>query len=248
MYQIGVDIGSTYTKYCVMDEKGRIVRLYAEKTPAEQRTYFAEAFSALQRAYPDPRVVSCGYGKANIPAVRHINELTALARGVAGIASEAELILDVGGQDTKIILQKNGSLQEFFINDKCAAGSGIFLANICGMLNIPFSSLDLTDAKAPEIRLSSVCAVFAQSEIVELIAQNVPGRTIVEAVIWQIFQKARPLLDKVRRGDLLLSGGLSAIKGIESYAATALGRPCRTHLYSRYFSAIGAARSAAALA
>lgn len=241
MYSVGVDIGSTYTKYCIMNDR-KIEKLFCEKTPIRQKEYFENRARELLSEYPNASIVSCGYGRGNISSVKRINELTALARGVGYVCPEHELILDIGGQDTKIIRQKNGQLKEFFVNDKCAAGSGIFLSNVLNMLGEDFDSIDLTGAKEPEIHLSSVCAVFAQSEIVEIIAKNSPGGgTIIEAVIWQILKKSAPLLDKVEGDEILLSGGLSKIRGIENFAGLALGKDVKVCLNARYFSAIGAA-------
>ena len=241
MYSVGVDIGSTYTKYCVMNG-GKIEKLFCEKTPVRQREYFENKVRELLFEYPNAKIVSCGYGRGNISSLKRINELTALARGVGYVCPEHELVLDIGGQDTKIIRHKNGQLKEFFVNDKCAAGSGIFLSNVLNMLGEDFDSIDLTGAKEPEIRLSSVCAVFAQSEIVEIIAKSSPeSAEIIKAVIWQIFKKAAPLLDKVEGDEILLSGGLSKIRGIENFAGLALGKEVSTDMMAAYFSAIGAA-------
>ena len=241
MYSIGVDIGSTYTKYCVMKD-GKIERMFCDKTPVRQKEYFEAKVNVLLSEYPDAKIVSCGYGKENISSVRSINELTALAKGVNYIRPDCELILDIGGQDTKVIRQENGRLTDFFVNEKCAAGSGLFLANVLNMLGERFDSIDLTRAKEPEIRLSSICAVFAQSEIVEIIAKSSPeSKKIVEAVIWQIFKKAVPLLDKVTGDSILLSGGFSIIKGVAAFMSLALGKTVIAAPANRYFSAIGAA-------
>ena len=241
MYSVGVDVGSTYTKYCVMNN-GSIEKLFCEKTPIRQKEYFENKIDKLISEYPNAEVVSCGYGRGNILSVKRINELTALARGVGYVCPKYELVLDIGGQDTKIIRQENGHLKEFFVNDKCAAGSGIFLSNVLNMLGEDFDSIDLTGAKEPEIHLSSVCAVFAQSEIVEIIAKSSPeSAEIINSVIWQIFKKSAPLLDKVEGDEMLLSGGLSQIKGISDFAWLALGKKVITVPDSRFFSAIGAA-------
>ena len=241
MYSVGVDIGSTYTKYCVMNG-GKIEKLFCEKTPLRQKEYFENNARELRSEYPNASIVSCGYGRGNISSLKRINELTALARGVGYVCPEHELVLDIGGQDTKIIRQKNGQLKEFFVNDKCAAGSGIFLANVLNMLGEDIDSIDLTGAKEPEIRLSSVCAVFAQSEIVEIIAKSSPeSAEIITSVIWQILKKSEPLLDKVEGDEILLSGGLSEINGIESLASLALGKKVATVPDGRFLSAIGAA-------
>ena len=73
--------------------------------------------------YPDAKVTSCGYGKRNVSELKSINELTALAKGFFFVTGKDGIILDIGGQDTKIISQENGKLKKFFINDKCAAGA-----------------------------------------------------------------------------------------------------------------------------
>lgn len=239
MYRIGIDVGSTYTKFCVASERGELREAYAEKTPVEQKQYFQEKCAHLKETYPDSVLVSCGYGKKNIPALQRMNELTALARGAFFAAPDIELVLDIGGQDTKVISQREGKLKGFFMNDKCAAGSGMFFENTRKLLGIAMGDIDLTGQGRPAIALSSVCAVFAQSEIVELIADNYSGKDILYAVIWQILVKARPLLDKGKEGPVLLSGGMTQIKGMESYAELALERRCRIVENSLYLSAIG---------
>lgn len=240
MYSLGADIGSTYTKYCVMKD-GQIVKLFCEKTPLNQKEYFEKRVNEFLSEYPDAKIVSCGYGRGNIPSVKCVNELTALAKGANYLCPEYELVFDIGGQDTKIIRQKDGQLKEFFVNDKCAAGSGIFLSNVLNMVQEDFDSIDLTGKKEPEIHLSSVCAVFAQSEIVELISKNSHGMVIIEAVIWQILKKAMPLIGKVNGDEILLSGGLSQINGIADFAGLALGKKVVSNTNGKYFSAIGAA-------
>lgn len=247
MFNVGIDIGSTYTKYCVMDGNRQIQKLFSERTPVRQREYFTQKMErggVLPIECREFRAVSCGYGRANIPGVVSLNELTALARGVEFCRPGTEYVLDIGGQDTKVIKQRKGSLVEFFLNDRCAAGSGMFLINSCNMLETSPDAIDLTDAVAPTIRLSSVCAVFAQSEIVGLVADNVPEREIIEAVIWQILTKAKPLLDKLDAGSLMLSGGMSVIPGIDRFAEKVFGISCAVDKNSNFFSAIGAALTA----
>lgn len=244
MFNVGIDIGSTYTKYCVMDGNRKIQELFSERTPVRQREYFSRKLVVLLEQYHEMHIQSCGYGRANIHGVASLNELTALARGVEFCRSGTEYVLDIGGQDTKVIKQRKGSLVEFFLNDRCAAGSGMFLINICNMLETSPDAIDLNGATAPTIRLSSVCAVFAQSEIVGLVADNVPEREIIEAVIWQILMKAKPLLDKLDAGSLMLSGGMSVIPGIDCFAEKAFGIPCAVDKNSKFFSAIGAALTA----
>lgn len=242
MFHIGIDIGSTYTKTCILDDKYDIVAMYSNITPICQKEYFIETVSNLKRLYSEIEIVSCGYGKKNVAALKSVSELTALACGSEYVSPGENTILDIGGQDTKIIVQRQGKLKEFFVNDKCAAGCGMFLGNTLNLLKADFKKIDLRKIKEPQIKLSSVCAVFAQSEIVGLLADDYPAEQIIQAVIWQILQQAKVLLTKVNCAQILLSGGLAQIKGIETYAEIAFQRKVIVPKYSSYLSALGCAR------
>ena len=240
MYRIGIDVGSTYTKYCVMNSE-EILELWQEKSPLKQKHYFEDKVEELHSRFPKCSIVSCGYGKRNVETVQSINELTALAKGTYYITNKDGLVLDIGGQDTKIIEQKNGYLSSFFLNDKCAAGSGMFLTSVLERVGRKFSDIDLRDVSKPLFQLSSVCAVFAQSEIVELIADDKSEEEIIYSVIWQILTKAKALLWKVDDKPIILSGGLTQIPGFAEYASMSLGRECVVMENSDYIAAIGCA-------
>lgn len=241
MHRIGIDVGSSYTKYCILGEKGEGFQLFLEKTPLMQRSYFARKLEKMRELYGDLSVISCGYGKKNVVGMRNVNELTALAQGCFHVFPESEIVLDIGGQDTKVIRQERGKLKEFFVNDRCAAGSGMFLSNTCRLLGIPFEEIDLSGAEKPEVRLSAVCAVFAQSEIVNLLAEDTPPVEILRAVIWQILTQASALLKKVGVFPVLLSGGLTQIRGFREYAQLVLGRECHVGERGNFLSAVGCA-------
>ena len=241
MYHIGIDIGSTYTKYCIMDENKSIIKLFSEKSPIRQKDYFEKKQKELFSAYYPSQVISCGYGRHNIETFKSINELSALALGVHSQYPNANIILDIGGQDTKIITQKDGKLKEFFINDKCAAGCGLFLANTLNLLQLDFNDINLTQTTNSTISLSSVCAVFAQSEIVELIAKDISPDMILDAVICQILTQAKTLLSKVDQGPILLSGGLSQIPGIDKFSENIFNRNVIIPPNAAYLSTIGCA-------
>lgn len=238
MYRIGMDIGSSYTKYCVRDEAG-ICSLFSEKTPVRQKEYFEKKREELSGRYKAAEVISCGYGRKNAGGMKRISELTALAYGGYDQCPEVGTILDIGGQDTKVITHKEGKLSKFFVNERCAAGSGMFLSGTLHMLNMDYESLDVSQLKKPSVPLSSVCAVFAQSEIVNRIAENVPPGEILQGVLWQILTQAKALLGKVDFDEILLSGGISKIKGMKEFAEHVLERKCRVVENSAYLSAIG---------
>lgn len=241
MYRIGIDIGSTYTKYCIMEDGSNEIKLFSEKSPIRQKEYFSKKREELISTYMDAQIISCGYGRKNIVSIKNVNELTALAAGIYSQYPKATIVLDVGGQDTKIISHKEGKLKEFFTNDRCAAGCGMFLTNILSMLQMDFKEIALDYEERPNVELSSVCAVFAQSEIVELIAANVPTDIIVKAVIWQIFTQARMLLGKIENLPVALSGGLTKIPGIDRFAEKVLQREVILPPNAAYLSSIGCA-------
>ena len=242
MYSIGSDVGSTYTKYCILNHDGEIVKLFSQKTPVAQKKYFLAQAAHFYGEYLDCQIISCGYGRKNIESQKAVSELTALAVGANRQYPTEKVILDIGGQDTKIIRQENGKLKEFFINDKCAAGCGMFLKNTLEMLEMDFETIDLlSDFTQRDLRISSVCAVFAQTEIVEAIAGDVPAESIIRAVLYQIFTKAKVLLGKIESNSILLSGGLAGIIGIKPFAEQILGRSIFIPDNAQYLSAIGCA-------
>ena len=240
MYSIGIDVGSTYTKYCIM-ENNNIIALYAEKTPVTQKDYFRYQVSDLKKKYKGCRIVSCGYGKENIDSIKNVNELTALAKGANFLNPDSNVIMDIGGQDIKYIRHEKGQLRTFFLNDKCAAGSGIFLSNICNMLDYPFGEINLANIKNNEIKISSTCAVFAQSEIVEMISNNISRDQIIIAVIESILVNAKRLLVNIETDSIVLSGGLTQIKGIDVAIEHIFGKKCFVLNNGLYGSAVGCA-------
>lgn len=239
MKKIGIDVGSTYTKYCIADDCGKILKLCKERTPIHQKEYLLGKTEEFIEQYGDVSIVSCGYGKENVGAAKSINELTALARGAYHLLGENCVILDIGGQDTKVVLQEEGKLKKFFVNDRCAAGCGMFFLNTLNLLQMDYSDVHLPSYGRPEKLLSSVCAVFAQSEIVQLLAENTNEQEIVHAVLYHIFVQARALLAKLPAQSLVLSGGLAQVGGIKNFAANVLGCEIVIQKEAAFFSAIG---------
>lgn len=249
MRRIGIDVGSTYTKYCVLEDGASDggahgLEMFTEKTPVRQKEYFADRLEGLRLQYGDCAIVTCGYGRKNAAHDRTVTELTALAKGAGILCPEADAVLDIGGQDTKLIRQEGGRLKAFFTNDRCAAGCGLFLSNTLRMLGMDFGSLDLAGCGLPALKLSSVCAVFAQTEIVELIAAGIPEKEIIQAVIVQILGQAKMLLGKTDCKTLALSGGLTNIPGIGPFAGLVLDRQVAVPEHGAYVSALGCAMMA----
>jgi predicted CoA-substrate-specific enzyme activase len=226
-----------------MSEQGMIKNLFQEKTPIRQFEYFEFKIHELKGLYKDnTNIISCGYGKKNVAGLKTTNELTALARGAYYFYPEESFILDIGGQDTKIIRQEKGNLKEFFLNDKCAAGSGLFLCNVVNMFGKSLEDMALVPYNQMTIKLSSTCSVFAQSEIVEFIADNVDKDMIFSAVVFQILTQAKKLLSKVNCERLVLSGGLTKILDIKEYAENIFNVECVMGEQNAYLAAVGCAK------
>lgn len=237
---IGIDVGSTYTKYCVL-AGGEPLELFCEETPVRQREHFSKRLRDIREEHGGLPAVSCGYGRGNVGGARAVSEIAALAAGAGAVDPGIGAIIDVGGQDTKRVTIRSGRVASFFVNDRCAAGCGIFLRNTLTALGVPFGEVDLTGAALPRVRLSSTCAVFAQSEIVGLIAAGEDEGEIVRAVIAQILAQARALVEREDCDSIALSGGLARIPGIGRYAEMAFGIPVAVPRHAQYLSAIGCA-------
>lgn len=240
MIKIGIDVGSTYTKFCIMDHKYKIISLFSEKTPINQIAYFEEKVERMREVYPGSSIVSCGYGRENIRYGKIVNELIALAKGAEFLMPKCNYILDIGGQDTKAIYQENGHIKKFFMNDVCAAGSGQFLLNVTNQLGLRIDEIMLIDFEQ-KYRLSTTCAVFAQGEIVKMIADNVSEKDILSAVIMQIINQTKNLIGKLGGDNIYLTGGFVNIPGIEQLVGKTLGISCKAIDNGNYAAAIGCA-------
>lgn len=158
-------------------------------------------------------VVATGYGRISIPfATRQVTEITCNARGVHHCYPDAELIIDVGGQDTKVIrLDGRGRVANFAMNDKCAAGTGRYLEVIAATLGVGIGELgDLALRAKGKVNISSMCTVFAQTEVVSLIARRTGTEDIAAGVHEAIARRVRGLAASMRiRGKTVLTGGVA---------------------------------------
>ncbi len=182
----GLDIGSVMAKAVVM-AGGRVIASATQPTgtdiPQIAEHVAAEALSKAGLLFKDVgSFVATGYGRINVPfATRQVTEITCCARGVHHLYPEARTVIDMGGQDTKVIrLDDKGRVVNFVMNDKCAAGTGRFLEVAAQTLGVDVAELGEISLKAKgRAEISSICTVFAQSEIVGLIMQQTPVGDII---------------------------------------------------------------------
>ena len=248
MKYIGIDIGSTCAKTTVIDESRKLLLQFVQPTgwssvdtsEAIRLKLFEKGIDAKQTA-----CVATGYGRAAVPyADKTLTEITCHAKGACEIFSCRHMtVIDIGGQDTKIISIEGGVVKDFIMNDKCSAGTGRFLEVMANTLAVGPHELSALAAKGANTSISSMCTVFAESEVISLIGRGEKKENLAFAVVDSIVQKvvsqAKRLLGSA--GIVCLTGGLCD----SAYIVGALSAALRTQVISneqgRYAGAIGAA-------
>ena len=208
---VGIDAGSTTFKAVLVDAKGQILNSFLEGSDPrieEQRT---RALGALGVPSDIP-VGATGYGRGRIAADKVLTEITCHARGAFFRMREAGILIDVGGQDTKVIrLGHDGAVLDFAMNDKCAAGTGRFLEVILARLRIPQEEIARYASRATRAApVTSICTVFAESEVVSLVARGEAVENIVYGLHTALANRIASLAGSVPPGSrLFMSGGVA---------------------------------------
>lgn len=194
------------------------------------------------------RTVATGYGRGTIAfADKTITEITCHAAGVRHLVSTARTIVDIGGQDSKSIhLDENGNVDDFAMNDRCAAGTGCFLEIVADKLELPLGSMgNIARSSRKAASISNTCAVFAQTEIVGLMAEGVPPADIVAGVQTSIAARICSMAGRDIKPPVVLTGGVALVSGMDAAMAAAFGMPVVVSPMPQMTGAIGAALLAA---
>lgn len=245
-----MDLGSSCVKTIVIDRAGEIVRRDLRPTGwSSVDTAQAVRESLPEAENEDARLVATGYGRVAVPfADRTVTEISCHARGAVKLFGEKDLnVIDIGGQDTKLIAVRNGLVAEFVMNDKCSAGTGRFLEVMANTLSVTPAGLCEMAQRGEETKISSLCTVFAESEVIGLIGRGTPRENIARGVVDSIVQKVRTQAGKLRLGGaaLCLTGGLCEFPTVTEGLEKAFGRAVLTSPDARYAGAVGAALYAA---
>jgi (R)-2-hydroxyacyl-CoA dehydratese activating ATPase len=243
---LGVDAGSTTFKLVAADTTGALL-LHAIE-PASPRLE-EQAHRLLQAArselgQPDARVVATGYGRKLVPADRAVTEITCHATGVYRRLGALGTLIDIGGQDSKVIsIGPGGTVLDFAMNDKCAAGTGRFLEVTAQRLEVPIDQMGPTALGAQrEVAISSTCTVFAESEIVGLIAHAEPLESIVRGLHRSLVSRIVSLAKSIgSKPPFMLSGGVAKNEAVRRFLADALGADVRVPEQPQLMGAYGAA-------
>lgn len=210
----GLDVGSTTLKIVGIDQSGSMVWHMLE--PADPRVelqverFLDQSREVAQSA--DIQLVATGYGRKLVSqASRRVTEITCHARGVFHELKHGGTLVDIGGQDSKVIsIGPHGEVVDFAMNDKCAAGTGRFLENTASRLNVPLDDLgDVTLSADSEVTISSTCTVFAESEVVSMLAHGVPLEPILKGLHRSLIKRIIAMVRTVGMTvPLMLSGGV----------------------------------------
>ena len=223
MYVLGIDSGSTSTNAVIMNQDRTIIASSVIRTGAKSGDSAERILSdVLQKAKLErkdlARIVSTGYGRVSIAfADENVTEISCHGKGAHYFNPRVRTILDIGGQDSKAIsLDENGEVHDFVMNDKCAAGTGRFLEMIARTLEVDISELGAIALTSTEhIEITSMCSVFAESEVISLIANNKEKADIANGVCHAIAGKAFSLLKRVGlEPEFMMTGGVAKNPGV----------------------------------
>jgi predicted CoA-substrate-specific enzyme activase len=225
-YYGGCDVGSTYTKAVILDESGAMVadtiirsKINANVSAELAMEEVVAKVDGLNGAKDLAYLIGTGYGRNRVPfANENISEISCHAMGVHVTDPSAKAIIDIGGQDVKgICVDVDGTVKNFAMNDKCAAGTGRFyeaMANAFEMSLADFSSLSLTAKNV--IPITSQCTVFAESEVITLVGEGKPMNEIAAGIQMSVAKRCFVMAKKAGAVDsVTLTGGCAKNAGLK---------------------------------
>jgi predicted CoA-substrate-specific enzyme activase len=221
MYTCGIDVGSVSAEAVILnrhDGKTDMAAYIITPTGGDSKGAAINVFNlALEKsglaAGDISAVVATGYGRLNIPfATKNITEISCHARGVIHYFPYIKTVIDIGGQDSKVIkLDSKGNPIDFLMNDKCAAGTGRFLEVMAKALDIDLRDFaEIFAGTSQKVDISSTCTVFAESEIVSLIGHGVAKNSIVKGLIYSITGRIISMVERVGLEEpVCMTGGVA---------------------------------------
>ncbi len=231
---VGIDIGSTYTKAICLNQQREVVATAVRRTGFKLGVAAEKAFEELLENGGLERsqityVSSTGYGRYTV-SFRHaqVTELTAHAQAAVHLFPDTRTILDIGGQDIKAIkVDGSGNVKAFRLNDKCAAGTGAFLEKTARYLGLTTEDIGPYALRATEPKpISSVCAVFAESEVINHLANGIPAEDIMMGAMVSLGGRAIQLMRRVGlEPGYMLTGGMTRNEAMIKALEGALGSP-----------------------
>lgn len=253
MIHAGIDAGSRAIKVVLVEDRtARVVGMGVMDQGIQQGTL---AKKLLDRVLHDAgverravgRIVATGYGRESVTlADTAITEITCHACGVHAEHPSARTVIDIGGQDSKVLRLEDGRVRDFVMNDRCAAGCGRFLEIVATRLGVGLCDLGnlARRAKRPAA-ISSMCVVFAETEIVGLLADGEKPANIAAGVLGSLATRIAVMAGRNAKPPVVFAGGVALVPGMDRALSSALGQPVRVANRAQFTGALGAALMAA---
>lgn len=245
MYKIGIDIGSTAAKVSVFnqDDLKDNFTLPTGWSSIETSKTIEKKLDEMGVGLANSKVVATGYGRISVPyADKTITEITCHGKGAYYLLGRDCTVVDIGGQDTKVISIESGRVSNFTMNDKCAAGTGRFLDLMANSLGVAVDDLAQMALRGNDISITSMCTVFAESEVISLIGKGTPREDIARGIVNSILGRVSTMLHKHGMGNTVyLTGGLCEVAPFIQLLSEKIGQEVLTSKEARYAGSIGAA-------
>ena len=242
---VGIDIGSTASKVVAIGDHEMQFVLPTGWSSKETTLTIKEKLkeNGIDVLSNDTKVVATGYGRVAVDFADYvITEITCHARGGREMAGNDCAIIDVGGQDTKVILVEHGMVQDFLMNDKCSAGTGKFLEIMANRLGITLQELFDMAESGTVLPISSLCTVFAESEVINYIGEGRKREDIAAGVVDSVAAKVSQLSQRKSLPEkVILTGRLSHSQYFTSILSAKIGQKVEPTEHGRYAGALGAA-------
>jgi len=249
MIYAGIDAGSRTVKVVLIDAEMQIISSGILDQGINQSDLANNLLSdvvrnAGKRREEVARIVATGYGRNAIESADStVTEITCHACGVNYWMPEVRTVVDIGGQDSKVLrLEAGGRVRDFVMNDRCAAGTGRFLEVVASRLGVGLNDLGRMAAKAEKASaISSMCVVFAETEIIGLMASGESPENIVAGVQMSITSRIASMAGRNLSEPVAFTGGVALVPGMDKVLQSSLGRPVVVSREPQMTGALGAA-------
>ncbi len=247
MIAVGLDIGSVATKAVLINgqtqERVVVPTGWSPRSAGEGAIKHVLAQSGIDRKQVNA-IIATGYGRISFAgADRTVTEIKCHARGIAQLYTGARTIIDIGGQDSKVIhIDGSGKVRDFAMNDKCAAGTGRFLQVMAAAMGVDVSQLGDLEESASQVNINSMCTVFAESEIIGLLARGSSKGGIIAGLHQSVARRVAAMVRRLGiREQVVFTGGVAMNRGVQRAMQEELGCAITVPETCQFTGALGAA-------
>ncbi len=249
IFTLGIDVGSTASKCIILKDGSEIVSKslidVGAGTSGPARAIEAVLAGCGMTHEQMDFTLATGYGRNSLEGIAEaqMSELSCHAKGAAFLFPGVHTVIDIGGQDVKVMHLENGMMTNFQMNDKCAAGTGRFLDVMARVLEVKVAELGELGARSTRrIAISSTCTVFAESEVISQLSMGTDKCDIINGIHHSVANRVVGLVNRIGVQDLVvMTGGVAQNRGIVDALAEGLGHEVRTSPLTQYTGALGAA-------